>query len=61
MDLAGEYQRRYPDAITDPAQREERMQRLRLNEERRALRRTTRTRGIALRWLPLDENGRLKR
>jgi hypothetical protein len=56
-DLAAEYERLYPGAVTDDAQKTERMERLLFREERGSLRRTGRCRGIivpALPWLKKD-------
>lgn len=58
--LAAEYERRFPDTGCPAAQKEERMQRLLFKEERQALRRTGRNRGVVIPALPVDENGRLK-
>jgi len=58
--LADQYERRYPGALTDEAQKEERMERELFKEERLSLRRTTRTRGLIVPALPVDEHGRLK-
>lgn len=44
--LAKRYEKRYPETGIPEAQKEERMQRIDFKEERRALRRTGRTRGI---------------
>lgn len=44
--LAQEYEKRYPGTGIPEAQKEERMQRLEFKEERQALRRTTRNRGV---------------
>jgi|GEM_PF-2049181 len=49
---AAEYEKRYPGAIDDESQRAERMERLAFTEERQALRRTTRSRGIVVPALP---------
>lgn len=51
-DLAGEYEKRYPGATADTAQKEERMERILHKEERSTLRRTNRTRGIVVPALP---------
>lgn len=49
---AEQYEQRYPETGIGEAQKEERMQRLEFNEERQALRRTTRNRGITVPRLP---------
>ena len=51
-DLAAEYEKIYPGAVTDPAQKEERMERILHKQERSSLRRTGRTRGIIVPALP---------
>lgn len=51
-DLAAEYERRYPGAVSDSAQKEERMERELFKQERRDLRRTGRNRGIVVPELP---------
>lgn len=50
--LAERYEKQYPDTGCSEAQKEERMQRLDFKAEARALRRTTRTRGIVVPELP---------
>lgn len=49
---ADQYERRFPDTGISDAQKQERMERLSFNEERQALRRTSRTRGIVVPELP---------
>ena len=56
-DLAAEYERRYPGAVSDPAQKQERMERELFKEERRSLRRTGRNRGIVVPELPYRREG----
>jgi len=51
-DLAAEYERMYPGALTDNSQKEERMERILFKRERGALRRISRTRGIIVPELP---------
>ena len=51
-DLAADYEKRFPDTGCTAAQKEERMERLIHREERQALRRTNRTRGIVVPALP---------
>ncbi len=51
-DLAVEYENLYPGAVTDPAQKEERMERILHKRERSTLRRSSRTRGIIVPALP---------
>lgn len=58
--LADQYERRYPGALTDEAQKQERMERELFKEERLSLRRSNRNRGVVITRLPLDENGRLR-
>lgn len=58
--LADQYERRFPGAVTDEAQKQERMERLLHREERQSLRRTMRNRGVVVPSLPVDEHGRLK-
>lgn len=58
--LADQYERRYPGALTDEAQKQERMERELFKEERLSLRRSNRNRGVVFTRLPLDENGRLR-
>ena len=58
--LAEQYERRYPETGIEDAQKEDRMQRLAFREERAAGRRTSRTRGLIVPALPVDENGRLR-
>lgn len=50
--LADEYERKYPGAVKDPAQREERMERELFKQERRDHGRTGRNRGIIVPALP---------
>lgn len=58
--LADRYEARFPGAVSDEAQKQERMERLLHKEERQSLRRTTRNRGVVIPALPVDEHGRLK-
>lgn len=58
--LAEQYERRFPGATSDEAQKTERMERILHREERDSLRRTGRTRGVVIGRLPVDEHGRLK-
>lgn len=51
-DLAAAYERRFPETGIPEAQKQEREERLRFREERQALRRTNRTRGIVVPDLP---------
>lgn len=60
MSLADQYESRYPGALADEAQKQERMERLLFKEEQQTLRRTGRTRGVVIGRLPVDEHGRLK-
>lgn len=50
--LAERYERLYPETGCSEAQKEERMERLDFKEEARALRRTSRNRGIIVPRLP---------
>lgn len=50
--LAEKYEKRFPQTGIGEAQKEERMQRLEFKEERQALRRTSRNRGILVPRLP---------
>jgi len=50
--LAADYEKLYPGAITDSAQKEERMERILHKRERSSLRRIGRTRGIIVPALP---------
>ena len=57
-DLAGEYEKRYPETGIPDAQKQERMERLIFKEERALHRRSGRTRGIivpALLWRKEEE------
>lgn len=56
-DLAAEYERRYPGAVSDEAQKIERMERIAFKEERGSLRRTNRLRGIVVPRLPWMRGG----
>ncbi|MCR4339976.1 MAG: hypothetical protein NUW01_08830 [Gemmatimonadaceae bacterium] len=56
-DLAVEYEKLYPGAVTDSAQKEERMERILHKRERSSLRRTGRTRGIIVPALPWAKEG----
>lgn len=58
--LADRYEKLYPGACTDTAQKEERMQRIDFKAEMADGRRTNRNRGVIFERLPLDENGRLR-
>ena len=51
-DLAGEYEKRYPETGIPDAQKQERMERVLFREERDSLRRTGRNRGIIVPALP---------
>ena len=51
-ELAREYERRYPGAVGDEAQRAERMERLAFKEDAQSHHRTGRTRGIVIPRLP---------
>lgn len=51
-DLAAEYEQRYPGTGIPDAQKEERMERLVLKEERQSLRRTGRTRSTVIPRVP---------
>ena len=58
-DLAGEYEKRYPETGIPDAQKEERMERLIFKEEKAFHRRSGRTRGIIvprLKWLEESED-----
>lgn len=56
-ELAREYERRFPGAVSDESQRVERMERLAFKEERQTHRRTGRTRGIVIPPLPWERGG----
>ncbi len=58
--LADQYEKRFPGACSDEAQKQERMERILHREERDSLRRTNRNRGVVITRLPVDEHGRLK-
>ena len=58
--LVEAYDRRYPGVDISDNQKEEREQRLRFKEETRALKRTTRNRGIIVPDLPWRTNGSSK-
>ena len=51
-DLAGEYEKKYPETGIPDAQKQERMERVLFREERDSLRRTGRNRGIIVPALP---------
>lgn len=55
-DLADQYEKRYPGATTDAAQKEERMQRILFKEEKREHRRSGRQRGIIVPRVPWADN-----
>lgn len=59
-DLADAYEKRYPGTGIPEAQKQERMERINFNDERRALRRTGRNRGIVVpssaAWPPSKES-----
>lgn len=53
---AEQYERLYPKTGCTEAQKEERMERLTFKEERQALRRTSRTRGVVIPRVPWHDN-----
>lgn len=55
-DLAAQYEKRYPGAVDDTAQKEERMQRILFKEEKQAHRRSGRNRGIIVPRVPWADN-----
>ena len=57
---ADQYEKLYPEALTDESQKEERMERMLFKQERRSHWRTGRNRGLIVPALPVDENGRLR-
>ena len=54
--LAEQYEKRHPETGIPEAQKEERMERLMVKEERQSLQRTQRTRGIVVPQLPWTVN-----
>jgi len=58
--LADRYEKLYPGALTDPAHKQERMERIDFKAEARDGRRSNRNRGIVVPALPVDELGRLR-
>lgn len=54
-ELAREYERRFPGAVSDEAQRIERMERIAFKEEARSHHRSGRNRGVVISRLPWRE------